>query len=114
MRRKYCQYLTIVDNSFHTHPPIVPFSNYLTGADSLELMPQTIKGEGINLESAPILDKADTNLEMKKSAATQVRRLTFHNCCSKDSPGWEYSGKSLDAGQAATDALSLPLISLPR
>ena len=66
----------MVDNSFHTHPPIVPFSNYLTGADSLELMPQTIKGEGINLESAHILNKADTNLEMnQKSPATQASHI---------------------------------------
>ena len=81
MRRKYCQYLTIVDNSFHSHPPIVPFSNYLTGADSLELMPQTIKGEGINLESAPILDKADTNLEMNQKPDVSHFIIVV-------SPGW--------------------------
>ena len=78
-------------------------------------MPQTIKGEGINLESAPILDKADTNLE--KSLPRPKPDVSHFIIVV--SPGWVGGNilanlSKLDAGQAATDALSLPLISLPR
>ena len=78
-------------------------------------MPQTIKGEGINLESAPVLDKADTNLE--KSLPRPKPDVSHFRIVI--SPGWVGGNilanlSKLDAGQAATDALSLPLISLSR